>query len=117
VPVLAQGGNTSLSGESVPLPGQRGVIVSLARMRSIRHVDAANNSLTVDAGCVLAEVQRAAAEAGRLYPVSLRAEGSCQIAGVARSGKCGRHRTSGWRSRHQALIWRMGRRGRRIADA
>jgi FAD/FMN-containing dehydrogenase len=81
VPVLAQGGNTSLSGGSVPLPGQRGVIVSLARMRRIRQVDADNNSITVDAGCVLAEVRRAAAEAGRLYPVSLGAEGSCQIGG------------------------------------
>ncbi len=81
VPVLAQGGNTSLSGGAVPFAGERGVVVSLARMRRIRHVDAASNSITVDAGCVLAEVQRAAAQMGRLYPVSLGAEGSCQIGG------------------------------------
>jgi FAD/FMN-containing dehydrogenase len=81
VPVQAQGGNTGLCGASVPFAGGRGVIVSLSRMRRIRDIDAANNSITVDAGCVLADVQRAAADAGRYYPVSLGAEGSCQIGG------------------------------------
>ncbi len=81
VPVQAQGGNTGLCGGSVPFAGGRGVIVSLARMRRVREVDAANNSITVDAGCVLADVQRAAIDAGRYYPVSLGAEGSCQIGG------------------------------------
>jgi FAD/FMN-containing dehydrogenase len=81
VPVQAQGGNTGLCGASVPFAGGRGVIVSLGRMRRIRDIDAANNSITVDAGCVLADVQRAAANAGRYYPVSLGAEGSCQIGG------------------------------------
>ncbi len=81
VPVQAQGGNTSLCGGSVPYARERGVIVSLSRMRRIRDIDAANNSMTVDAGCVLADVQRAAADAGRFYPVSLGAEGSCQIGG------------------------------------
>ena len=81
VPIQAQGGNTSLCGGSVPLPGDRGVILSLSRMRRIREIDTANNSITVEAGCVLAEVQRAAVEAGRFYAVSLGAEGSCQIGG------------------------------------
>ena len=81
VPIQPQGGNTSLCGSSVPRPGERGVILSLSRMRRIREIDAANNSITVDAGCVLADVQRAAVEAGRFYPVSLGAEGSCQIGG------------------------------------
>jgi FAD/FMN-containing dehydrogenase len=81
VPIQPQGGNTSLCGGSVPLEGERGVILSLARMRRIREIDTANNSITVDAGCVLADVQRAALDAGRLYPVSLGAEGSCQIGG------------------------------------
>jgi FAD/FMN-containing dehydrogenase len=81
VPILPQGGNTSLCGSSVPFPGGRGVILGLSRMRRIRSIDAANNSITVDAGCVLAEVQRAAVDAGRYYPVSLGAEGSCQIGG------------------------------------
>jgi len=81
VPIQAQGGNTSLCGGSVPFPGERGVILSLSRMRRIREIDAANNSITAEAGCVLAEVQRAAVDAGRYYPVSLGAEGSCQIGG------------------------------------
>ncbi len=81
VPIQPQGGNTSLCGGSVPLAGGRGVILSLSRMRRIREIDAANNSITVEAGCVLAEVQRAAVDAGRFYPVSLGAEGSCQIGG------------------------------------
>ena len=81
VPIQAQGGNTSLCGGAVPFAGERGVVLSLSRMRRIRQVDSVNNSITVDAGCVLAEVQRAALEVGRYYPVSLGAEGSCQIGG------------------------------------
>jgi FAD/FMN-containing dehydrogenase len=83
VPVLPQGGNTSLSGGSVPIgSGTPPVIVNLQRMRQIRAVDAVNNTITVDAGCVLAVVQEAARQAGRLYPISLGAEGSCQIGGI-----------------------------------
>ncbi|MBE0627669.1 MAG: FAD-binding oxidoreductase, partial [Burkholderiales bacterium] len=81
VPVQPQGGNTGLCGGSIPLAGARGVILSLSRMRRVREIDAANNSITVEAGCVLADVQRAAVGAGRFYPVSLGAEGSCQIGG------------------------------------
>lgn len=83
IPVLPQGGNTSLCGGAVP--DERGVepvIVNLQRMRKVRRVDAGNHSMVVEAGCVLAEVQRAASEAGCLYPVSLGAEGSCQIGGT-----------------------------------
>lgn len=81
LPLQPQGGNTSLCGGSVPFAGERGVVLSLSRMRKIREIDAANNSITVEAGCVLADVQRAAVGAGRFYPVSLGAEGSCQIGG------------------------------------
>jgi FAD/FMN-containing dehydrogenase len=82
-PVLPQGGNTSLCGGAVPSrTGAPPVIVSLSRMRRIRSIDAANNSMVVDGGCVLAAIQEAAAEAGRLYPVSLGAEGSCQVGGT-----------------------------------
>ncbi len=81
VPIQPQGGNTSLCGGSVPFPGEGSVILSLSRMNRVRAIDAANNSMTVDAGCVLADIQRAAVDAGRFYPVSLGAEGSCQIGG------------------------------------
>ncbi len=65
VPVLPQGGNTSLCGGAVPaLDGTPPIVISLARMRRIRAIDAANNSMEVEAGCVLAAIQQAAAEQG-----------------------------------------------------
>lgn len=83
MPMLAQGGNTSLCGGAVPAPaGPPPVIVNLKRMRRIRSIDPANNAICVDAGCVLAAVQHEATENERLFPVSLGAEGSCQIGGI-----------------------------------
>jgi FAD/FMN-containing dehydrogenase len=83
VPVLPQGGNTGLVGGSVPAAGGPApVIVALERMRRIREVDPVNNTIEVEAGCVLANIQEAAGAAGRYYPVSLGAEGSCQIGGT-----------------------------------
>lgn len=81
VAVVPQGGNTGLCGGSVPTGRRREIVLSLGRLRRIRELDALNDTMTVEAGCVLAEVQRAADEAGRLFPVSLAAEGSCQIGG------------------------------------
>lgn len=82
IPVLPQGGNTSLCGGATPSgQGKPPVIIALTRMRQIRSLDPVNNTIVVDAGCVLATIQEAAASAGRLYPVSLGAEGSCQIGG------------------------------------
>ena len=81
VSVVPQGGNTGLCGGSVPTGRGREVLLSLSRMRRIRSLDPLNDTITVEAGCVLADVQRAAADAGRLFPVSLAAEGSCQIGG------------------------------------
>jgi FAD/FMN-containing dehydrogenase len=82
VPVLPQGGNTSLCGGATPSEhGKPPVIVLMTRMRRIRSIDPANNTMVVDAGCVLATIQETAAAADRLYPVSLGAEGSCQIGG------------------------------------
>jgi FAD/FMN-containing dehydrogenase len=81
VAIVPQGGNTGLCGASVPTGRGREVVLSLSRMRRIRELDALNDTITVEAGCVLADVQRAAADAGRLFPVSLAAEGSCQVGG------------------------------------
>jgi FAD/FMN-containing dehydrogenase len=83
VPVLPQAGNTGLVGGSVPAAeGPAPVIVALERLRRIRKVDPVNNTMEVEAGCVLANVQEAARAACRYYPVSLGAEGSCQIGGT-----------------------------------
>jgi FAD/FMN-containing dehydrogenase len=81
VAIVPQGGNTGLVGGSVPTGTRREIVLSLGRMHRIRALDALNDTITVEAGCVLANVQRAAAEAGRFYPLSLAAEGSCQIGG------------------------------------
>src|SRR5687767_15899967 len=81
VAVVPQGGNTGLVGGSVPTGERREVVLALGRMNRIRSLDRLNDTATVEAGCVLAAVQRAADEAGRLFPLSLAAEGSCQIGG------------------------------------
>ena len=81
VAVVPQGGNTSLCGGSVPTGAQREIVLSLRRMNRIRAIDPLNDTLTAEAGCVLADVQRAAEDADRLFPLSLGAEGSCQIGG------------------------------------
>lgn len=81
IPIIPQGGNTGMSGGATPDTSGSQVILSLTRMRSIRQVDPVNDTLTVDAGVLLADVQAAAAEAGRYFPLSLGAEGSCSIGG------------------------------------
>ena len=81
VALVPQGGNTGLSGGSVPTGARREIVLSLARMNRVRELDALNDTITVEAGCVLAAIQDAAERAGRLFPLSLAAEGSCQIGG------------------------------------
>jgi FAD/FMN-containing dehydrogenase len=81
VAVVPQGGNTGLCGGAVPDASGRSVVLSTTRMRRIRDLDAANQTITVEAGVVLQSVQEAAAAAGRLFPLSLGAQGSCTIGG------------------------------------
>ena len=81
VPLVPQGGNTGLVLGSVPDAGGAAVVLSLARLNRIRALDPVNRTMTVDAGCILQNVQEAAAEAGCLFPLSLAAEGSCTIGG------------------------------------
>jgi FAD/FMN-containing dehydrogenase len=80
-PVVPQGGNTGMCGATVPNAKDNPVVIALGRMNRIRNVDPLNNTMTVEAGCVLANIQQAAADADRLFPLSLGAEGSCQIGG------------------------------------
>lgn len=80
-PLVPQGGNTSLCGGATPDGTGRAVILSLRRMRRVRGIDTANDTMEVEAGCILQQVQQAAHEAGRLFPLSLAAEGSCTIGG------------------------------------
>jgi FAD/FMN-containing dehydrogenase len=81
VGLVPQGGNTGLVGGSTPDPSGRQLLLSLARLNRVREIDAANLTMTVEAGCVLQTVQEAAAAQGLLYALSLAAEGSCTIGG------------------------------------
>jgi FAD/FMN-containing dehydrogenase len=81
VPVVPQGGRTGLVIGSVPDDTGRAVVLSLRRLNRIRAVDPVNRTMTVDAGCILHDIQQAAAGAGMLFPLSLAAEGSCTIGG------------------------------------
>src|SRR5262245_28086056 len=79
--IVPQGGNTGLCGGATPDGSGKQVIINLGRMNRIRSIDPLNNTMTVEAGCVLASLQQAAEEADRLFPLSLAAEGSCAIGG------------------------------------
>ena len=80
-PIVPQGGNTGLSLGATPDASGREIVLSLTRLNAVRAVDAANLTLTAEAGCLLHAVQAAAAQAGLLFPLSLASEGSCTIGG------------------------------------
>jgi FAD/FMN-containing dehydrogenase len=81
VSMVPQGGNTGLVVGGVPDTSGTQVVISLQRLNAIRAIDPANLTLTVEAGCILAQVQQAAEAQGLLFPLSLAAEGSCTIGG------------------------------------
>jgi D-lactate dehydrogenase (cytochrome) len=81
IPIVPQGGNTGLVLGSVPDDSGNAIVLSLVRMNRVRRIDAINNTLTAEAGCLLQQVQEAAAAEQRLFPLSLASEGSCTIGG------------------------------------
>ncbi len=81
IAIVPQGGNTGVCGGATPHPDGREILLALGRMNRVRATDALNYTMTVEAGCILADVQEAAAAMGRMFPLSLGAEGSCQIGG------------------------------------
>ena len=81
VPVVPQGGRTGLVLGSVPDGAGDAIVLSLRRLNRIRTVDTFNRTMTVEAGCILQDIQQAASEHGMLFPLSLAAEGSCTIGG------------------------------------
>ena len=80
--IVPQGGNTGRVGGAVPSPAGDEIVLSLSRLAAIRSVDPSDETITVEAGCVLRAVQEAADQAGRLFPLSLASEGTCQIGGA-----------------------------------
>lgn len=79
--IVPQGGHTGYCGGAVPFGAESEIVVSLERLNAIRSVDRLGYTMTVEAGVVLANAQAAAAEHGRLLPLSMGSEGSCQIGG------------------------------------
>ena len=79
--VVPHAGNTSYCGGATPDESGQQIVLSLKRLNRVRNVDALNYSLVAEAGCILADVQRAADDAERLFPLSLGSEGTCQIGG------------------------------------
>lgn len=87
--VVPQGGNTGLVGGQIPVCGE--VLLSLERMKRVRRISADENLIVAESGVVLADVQQLASEAGRLFPLSLAAEGSCTIGGNVSTNAGGVH--------------------------
>ncbi|HAT34807.1 MAG TPA: hydroxyacid dehydrogenase [Rhodospirillaceae bacterium] len=79
--IVPQGGNTGMNGAATPSVDGNSILLCLGRMNRVRDLDPLNYTATVEAGCVLQTIQETAADAGRLFPLSLGAEGSCQIGG------------------------------------
>lgn len=81
VAIVPQGGNSGMCAGATPDGSGKQVVLLLSRLNRVRAVDALNNTMTVEAGCVLAKVQELAAEHERFFPLSIGSEGSCQIGG------------------------------------
>ena len=82
IKLVPQGGNTGLAGGSIPYPGERAVVLSLQRLDKIRDLDPLDYSVSVESGCILSTLQRAADDADRLFPLSLGSENSCTVGGL-----------------------------------
>lgn len=80
-PIVPQGGNTGMVVGSTPDASGRAIVLSLTRLNRVRAIDAGNLTVTVEAGCILQNLQQQAEDAGFLFPLSLAAEGSCTIGG------------------------------------
>ena len=80
-PIVPQGGNTGLCGGATPHDDGSEVVLSLTRMNAVRNIDPLNYTMTVEAGVILADIQKAAEEVDRLFPLSLGAEGTARIGG------------------------------------
>ncbi len=91
IAIVPQGGNTGLVGGGVPVADHPAILLNLARMNRIRSLDPLDGSMTAEAGCILQSLQEAAADVDRLFPLSLGAEGSCQLGGNISTNAGGIH--------------------------
>ena len=81
IAIVPQGGNTGLCGGATPDKSGNSVVMSTARLNAVRNLDLENAAITLEAGVILSHAQQAALGAGKLFPLSLAAEGSCTIGG------------------------------------
>jgi FAD/FMN-containing dehydrogenase len=81
IPIVPQGGNTGLCGGATPDSSGTAIVVSTTRLSRVRSIDTDNDTMVVEAGCILQSAQQAALQVDRLFPLSLAAEGSCTIGG------------------------------------
>ena len=81
IAIVPQAGNTGLMGGATPWPAHRGIVLSVGRMNKVLSVDPVGYSMTVESGCILQTLQETAAANDRFFPLSLGAQGSCQIGG------------------------------------
>ncbi|MGB2206032.1 MAG: FAD-binding oxidoreductase, partial [Candidatus Puniceispirillaceae bacterium] len=79
--VVPQGGNTGFMGGATPDSSGNSILLSLRRMNKVREIDTQNMSMTVEAGCILQNLQDVAEDAGLYFPLNLAAKGSCTIGG------------------------------------
>ena len=103
IAVTPQGGNTGLVRGSIPTEPRPSIVLSLDRMTRIRALDADNFALVAEAGCVIKHVQDAAAEVGRLYPLSLASEGSSTVGGTLSTNAGGNNTIKFGNAREQVL--------------
>jgi FAD/FMN-containing dehydrogenase len=89
VALTPQGGNTGLCGGATPMNGE--VLITLERLNQIQTLDTDNYTLTAGAGCTLQALQTAAAQAQRLFPLSLASEGSATLGGALATNAGGVH--------------------------
>ena len=102
--IVPAGGRTGLCGAAVPLAnGPRSVVMSLERMNRVRAIDTRDFSIVAEAGCVVQNVQQAAADAGRLFPIQWGAQGTAQIGGML-STNAGGIRTLRWGNARELVL-------------
>ena len=101
--IVPQGGNTGLVQGGIPTEIRATIMISMDRMNQVRSLDADNYALVAEAGCVVQRLQEAAAETGRLFPLSLASEGSCTIGGALSTNAGGNQTIRFGNAREQVL--------------